>query len=122
MTDALHRLSQSVSVSVPVSNYLRVEPSFFSPDLLYCLSNMPLLPQVWVKLAGKNGFLSFLILFIPNYGRGPLTRVISPTLPNTSITCSGPSLESLMAQAMRFQFNLQFPRKIASSLGSSGWF
>ena len=83
---------------------------------------MPLLPRVWVKLAGKNGFLSFLISFIPNYDRGPLALVISPTVPNTSLTCSGPSLESLVARVMRFQFSLQFPREITSSLGSNGWF
>ena len=119
LTDALHRLSQSVSVPVPLSlsDYLSVEPSFFSPDLLYWLSNVPLLPRVWVKLAGKNGFLSFLISFIPNYERGPLAPV-----PNTSITCSGPSLESLVARVRRFHFSLQFPREITSSLGSNGWF
>lgn len=123
LTDALPRLS-SLSLYLPLSlsDYLSVEPSFFSPDLLYWLSNVPLLPQVWVKLAGKNGFLSFLISFIPNCDQEPLALVISPTLLSTSITCSGPSLERLVAQAMRFQFRLQFPRKITSSVGSNGWF
>lgn len=44
----------------------------------------------------------------------PKLWFISPTLPHTAIMSLGLSLESPVAQAMRFQSSLQLPREITS--------